>query len=54
MRRRPEKKKLRIDKEKLRNLTPRELSAVGGGDCEGDRESATNCDTPGGTDTCLI
>jgi len=53
MRTQSSKRKLQISKERLRNLTPKELAVVGGGNAMDDprEQSAAECDTPA-TDTC--
>jgi hypothetical protein len=46
------KKKFQIRKERLRNLTPKELAVVGGGNGMDDREpTISECDA---TDTCPV
>jgi hypothetical protein len=54
MRNQSSTKKLQISKERLRNLTPKELTVVGGGNGGDDvREaSVVDCETPMATDTC--
>jgi hypothetical protein len=56
MRNQSSKKKFQISKERLRNLTPKELAVVGGGNGIDDQreQSVAECDTPLATDTCPL